>query len=148
MNDASCRALLGIPAAVTVRDLNLQYSKRAPPIIDGANLTVPRGVIYGLLGASGCGKTSLLKCLVGLIKPDSGTVLVFGKKLHQGLVPGPAVGYMPQELALLEDFTIAENMYFFGQLLGMPWDLIYSRINFLSSFFQLLPANRFVQNLR
>ncbi|XP_075735396.1 ABC transporter G family member 23-like isoform X2 [Rhipicephalus microplus] len=38
-------------------------------------------------------------------------------------------------------------MYFFGQLLGMPWDLIYSRINFLSSFFQLLPANRFVQNL-
>ncbi|XP_049269946.1 ABC transporter G family member 23-like [Rhipicephalus sanguineus] len=140
-------ALLDIPAAVTVRDLNLQYSKRAPPVIDGANLTVPKGVIYGLLGASGCGKTSFLKCLVGLIKPDSGTVLVFGKKLHQGLVPGPAVGYMPQELALLEDFTIAENMYFFGQLLGMPWELIYSRINFLSSFFQLLPANRFVQNL-
>ncbi|KAH6938299.1 hypothetical protein HPB50_008390 [Hyalomma asiaticum] len=143
----AAQALLDVPAAVIVRDLKLQYGKRAPPVIDGANLTVPKGTIYGLLGASGCGKTSLLKCLVGLIKPDSGTVLVFGKQLHKGLVPGPAVGFMPQELALLEDFTIAENMYFFGQLLGMPWELIYSRINFLSSFFQLLPANRFVQNL-
>ncbi|XP_065301125.1 ABC transporter G family member 20-like isoform X5 [Dermacentor albipictus] len=138
---------LGVPAAVTVRDLRLQYSSRAPPVINGANLTVPKGVIYGLLGASGCGKTSLLKCLVGLCKPNSGTVLVFGKQLHQGLVPGPAVGFMPQELALHEDFTIAENMYFFGQLLGMPWELIYTRINFLCSFFQLLPANRFVENL-
>ncbi|KAH7967021.1 hypothetical protein HPB49_021357 [Dermacentor silvarum] len=138
---------LGVPAAVTVRDLRLQYSSRAPAVIDGANLTVPKGVIYGLLGASGCGKTSLLKCLVGLCKPNSGMVLVFGKELHKGLVPGPGVGFMPQELALHEDFTIAENMYFFGQLLGMPWELIYNRINFLCSFFQLLPANRFVANL-
>ncbi|XP_072142316.1 nod factor export ATP-binding protein I-like [Dermacentor andersoni] len=141
------RLPLGVPAAVTVRDLRLQYSSRAPPVINGANLTVPKGVIYGLLGASGCGKTSLLKCLVGLCKPNSGMVLVFGKQLHRGLVPGPAVGFMPQELALHEDFTIAENMYFFGQLLGMPWELIYTRINFLCSFFQLLPANRFVENL-
>ncbi|XP_049518772.1 ABC transporter G family member 23 [Dermacentor silvarum] len=141
------RPALGVPAAVTVRDLRLQYSSRAPAVIDGANLTVPKGVIYGLLGASGCGKTSLLKCLVGLCKPNSGMVLVFGKELHKGLVPGPGVGFMPQELALHEDFTIAENMYFFGQLLGMPWELIYNRINFLCSFFQLLPANRFVANL-
>ncbi|XP_077512681.1 ABC transporter G family member 23-like [Amblyomma americanum] len=54
---------------------------------------------------------------------------------------------MPQELALLEDFTIAENMYFFGQLLGMPGFLIYKRITFLCSFFQLLPADRFVKTL-
>ncbi|KAH9372223.1 hypothetical protein HPB48_003430 [Haemaphysalis longicornis] len=85
-----------VPAAVSVRGLTLQYSSKAPPIIDKANLTVPKGAIYGLLGASGCGKTSLLKCLVGLQKPDSGTVLVFGEPLHKGLVPGPAVGFMPQ----------------------------------------------------
>ncbi|XP_072144971.1 ABC transporter G family member 23-like isoform X7 [Dermacentor andersoni] len=54
---------------------------------------------------------------------------------------------MPQELALHSDFTIAENMYFFGQLLGMPLEKIYERIAFLCSFFQLLPANRFVEHL-
>ncbi|XP_075551060.1 ABC transporter G family member 23-like isoform X3 [Dermacentor variabilis] len=134
-------------AAVAVRDLRLSYSRNSPPVIDGANMTIPKGAIYGLLGASGCGKTSLLKCLVGLSKPDSGTVLIFGQQLHEGLVPGPGVGFMPQELALHSDFTIAENMYFFGQLLGMPLEKIYERIAFLCSFFQLLPANRFVEHL-
>lgn len=134
-------------AAVAVRDLRLSYSRNSPPVIDGANMTIPKGAIYGLLGASGCGKTSLLKCLVGLSKPDSGTVLIFGQELHKGLVPGPGVGFMPQELALHSDFTIAENMYFFGQLLGMPLEKIYERIAFLCSFFQLLPANRFVEHL-
>ncbi|KAH8031093.1 hypothetical protein HPB51_012781 [Rhipicephalus microplus] len=111
-------------AAVLVRDLRLCYSRNSPPVIDGANMTILKGAIYGLLGASGCGKTSLLKCLVGLCKPDSG-----------------------KELALHSDFTIAENMYFFGQLLGMPLEKIYERISFLCSFFQLLPANRFVEHL-
>ncbi|XP_065283236.1 ABC transporter G family member 23-like isoform X3 [Dermacentor albipictus] len=134
-------------AAVAVRDLRLSYSRSSPPVIDGANMTIPKGAIYGLLGASGCGKTSLLKCLVGLSKPDSGAVLIFGQQLHEGLVPGPGVGFMPQELALHSDFTIAENMYFFGQLLGMPLKKIYERIAFLCSFFQLLPANRFVEHL-
>ncbi|KAL1430207.1 hypothetical protein MTO96_015273 [Rhipicephalus appendiculatus] len=156
-------------AAVVVRDLRLCYSRHSPPVIDGANMTIPKGghvsrpsflcprllwrrvpsrdERYGLLGASGCGKTSLLKCLVGLSKPDSGTVLIFGQQLHRGLVPGPGVGFMPQELALHADFTIAENMYFFGQLLGMPLEKIYERISFLCSFFQLLPANRFVEHL-
>ncbi|XP_075730589.1 ABC transporter G family member 23-like [Rhipicephalus microplus] len=134
-------------AAVLVRDLRLCYSRNSPPVIDGANMTILKGAIYGLLGASGCGKTSLLKCLVGLCKPDSGKVLIFGQQLHRGLVPGPGVGFMPQELALHSDFTIAENMYFFGQLLGMPLEKIYERISFLCSFFQLLPANRFVEHL-
>ncbi|XP_077485533.1 ABC transporter G family member 23-like isoform X2 [Amblyomma americanum] len=134
-------------SAVTVRDLRLTYSRRLPPVIDGVNMTVPVGSIYGLLGASGCGKTSLLKCLVGLSKPDSGSVLIFGQRLHQGLVPGPGVGFMPQELALHPDFTVAENMYFFGQLRGMPIEKIYERISFLCTFFQLLPADRFVDHL-
>ncbi|KAK8772349.1 hypothetical protein V5799_024406, partial [Amblyomma americanum] len=134
-------------SAVTVRDLRLTYSRRLPPVIDGVNMTVPVGSIYGLLGASGCGKTSLLKCLVGLSKPDSGSVLIFGQRLHQGLVPGPGVGFMPQELALHPDFTVAENMYFFGQLRGMPIEKIYERISFLCTFFQLLPADRFVEHL-
>ncbi|XP_065283235.1 ABC transporter G family member 23-like isoform X2 [Dermacentor albipictus] len=138
---------MGPLAAVAVRDLRLSYSRSSPPVIDGANMTIPKGAIYGLLGASGCGKTSLLKCLVGLSKPDSGAVLIFGQQLHEGLVPGPGVGFMPQELALHSDFTIAENMYFFGQLLGMPLKKIYERIAFLCSFFQLLPANRFVEHL-
>lgn len=110
-------------------------------------MTVPGGAIYGLLGASGCGKTSLLHCIVGLLKPDAGKVVIFGHPLFTGIVPGPGVGFMPQEEALYEEFTIAENILFFGRLLGMDQDSIHKRITFLCSFFELMPADRPVKNL-
>lgn len=53
---------------------------------------------YGLLGASGCGKTTLLSCIVGRKKVKSGNIYVFGDKIGDGgsTVLGPCVGYMPQ----------------------------------------------------
>jgi ABC-type multidrug transport system ATPase subunit len=65
-----------------VRVQNLYFSfnrvsKRNEPEINDANLTVPRGVIYGLLGPSGCGKTTLLRCIIGRLKPQKGVVKVF-----------------------------------------------------------------------
>ncbi|CAN7974984.1 unnamed protein product, partial [Ixodes persulcatus] len=107
----------------------------------------PRVCSYGLLGASGCGKTSLLRCLVGLTKPKAGKILVFGQPLHTMHVPGRGVGYMPQELALYADFTVAENLYFYGKLLGLIEERIFYRITFLCSFFQIMPANRTVKTL-
>ena len=67
---------------------------------------------YGLLGASGCGKTTLLSCIVGRRSFDSGEVLVFGGEpgTPESGIPGPRVGYMPQELALYGEFTIRETL--------------------------------------
>jgi len=65
---------------VQVQQLVFSYSrvsKRNKPEIDNANLSVPRGVIYGLLGPSGCGKTTLLRCIIGRLRPQKGIVRVF-----------------------------------------------------------------------
>lgn len=67
---------------------------------------------------TGCGKTTLLKVLTGRLRPDKGVAHVFGCTPHSlgSLVPGKDVGYMPQELALYPEFTIAETLLFYSKL--------------------------------
>ena len=78
-------------------------------------------IFFFFSGPSGCGKTTLLKCIVGKLKVDSGLVHVFGEppgpKSKSG-VPGRRVGYMPQELALFDEFSITETLIYFARLYG------------------------------
>ena len=64
---------------VKVDDLSFSYTRRGTNL-ENVNMSVPRGTIYGLLGPSGCCKTTLLRCIVGRLKPRHGTVTVFGHK--------------------------------------------------------------------
>ncbi len=94
---------------------------------------------YSILGPSGCGKTTLVHCLVGSLKPRKGSVKVFGEEpgSYNSLVPGPGVGYMPQEIGLFQEFTIKETLTFFGRLYRLPKSTIKHRIQFLISFLDL-----------
>ena len=105
---------------------------------------------YGLLGPSGCGKTTLLRCIVGRIKPEQGHVRVFGHEPNspQSQIPGPSVGYMPQEVAVYEEFTIEEMLYYFGKLYDLERQVLKERIQFLISFLDLPNKNRLVKQLR
>lgn len=112
-----------MPTAVCVRDLSLTYSgdpifKQSTQVLNGLNLNVETGSIYGLLGPSGCGKTSLLKCLMSSLVPDSGQMTVFGFKpghFDSG-IPGPGIGYMPQDISLSADLTVKEMLMYFGRV--------------------------------
>ena len=66
-------------AGVEVTNLTFSYSRRGSNL-ENINMLVPKGTIYGLLGPSGCCKTTLLRCIVGRLKPREGTVKVFGFK--------------------------------------------------------------------
>ena len=63
-------------------DRGLGKKKSVPPVLDGLSLEVSAGSIYGLLGPSACGKTTLLSCCLGVLSPAKGTVLLFGKSPH------------------------------------------------------------------
>ncbi|KAK2586136.1 hypothetical protein KPH14_001409 [Odynerus spinipes] len=137
--------------AVSVRHAFKTYgsSKNPNHVIQNLSMTVAKGSIYGLLGASGCGKTTLLSCIVGRRRLNSGEIWVLGGKpgTKGSGVPGKRVGYMPQEIALYGEFTIRETMMYFGWIFGMDTSEIVERLRFLLQFLDLPSQNRLVKNL-
>jgi ABC-2 type transport system ATP-binding protein len=104
----------------------------APPVIDVQNLTktfgrkvavnqlslqVNRGEIYGFLGPNGSGKTTFIRMLCGLLRPDSGSGVCLGFNLisEQDKIK-PRIGYMAQRFSLYEDLSVKENLYFIGRI--------------------------------
>ncbi|XP_011864952.1 PREDICTED: ABC transporter G family member 23-like, partial [Vollenhovia emeryi] len=104
---------------------------------------------YGLLGASGCGKTTLLSCVVGVRYLDSGDIWVLGGTPGSdgSGIPGPRVGYMPQEISLVGEFSVSGALYYFGRINGLDDEEIETRTKFFSELLQLPPTNRLVKNM-
>lgn len=85
--------------------------------VDGLDLEVQQGEIYGLLGPNGSGKTTLIRLLVGLLRPTAGEVTVLGQHMpDKGVLA--QIGYMTQASALYEDLTIRDNIAFFAEMCG------------------------------
>ena len=89
--------------------------------VDGLDLRIPQGTIYGLLGPNGSGKTTCIRALCGLLRPTSGAVRVLERDAYrQRADVRPRLGYMPQQAALYEDLTARENLEFFARGLSVP----------------------------
>ncbi|XP_073823396.1 ABC transporter G family member 23 [Musca autumnalis] len=136
-------------AAVEVRNGYKYYGSKSKPkiILNYLNMNVQRGTIYGLLGASGCGKTTLLSCIVGQRQFNSGEVRVLGLKpgAPGSGIPGSRIGYMPQEIALVEEMTVKETVYYFGRIYGMKDDKIREKFKILRDLLQLPRATQLVK---
>jgi ABC-type multidrug transport system ATPase subunit len=105
---------------------------------------------YGLLGASGCGKTRILSCIVGLQSLDSGGILICGKRPGEdgSGVPGRRVGYMPQEVALNSEFTIEEVLQYFGRIYGMEAGAVEERRKYLVPLLSLEKCLGHIRDMR
>ncbi|HEY46833.1 MAG TPA: ABC transporter ATP-binding protein [Anaerolineae bacterium] len=85
--------------------------------VDGVDLSVRSGEIYGLIGPNGSGKTTLIRLIIGLLRPTSGSIRLLGE-----VIPNKAIlaqtGYMTQASALYEELTVRENVTFFAEMCG------------------------------
>jgi ABC-type multidrug transport system ATPase subunit len=93
------------------------------------------------MGSSGCGKTTLINCMVGISKLDSGKIKVFGSSVLSNI---HQTGYMPQQTALIQNFKIKEIFFFFGVLFNMTAEDIQDKINFLTDLLQLPESDKFI----
>ena len=97
--------------AIDVRDLRKNYGARK--VVDGLTLAVTAGEICGFLGANGSGKTTTIRMLCGLVKPDGGGGTCLGLDIIRD---APRIrlqiGYMTQRFSFYEDLTVAENLDF------------------------------------
>ena len=83
-----------MPAAVEITQLDFNYGKQ--PVLRGIDLTVPSGTALGVVGPNGGGKTTLLRLLLGLLKPSGGSIRVGGLSPAEAVRRGDIVGYLPQ----------------------------------------------------
>ncbi len=89
--------------------------------VDNVSFEIGRGEIFGFLGSNGCGKSTTMKMLTGLLEPTSGEARIMGKEFTAGnLEIRMKVGYMSQSFSLYEELTVMENLYLHAKLYHIP----------------------------
>jgi ABC-2 type transport system ATP-binding protein len=101
--------------AIDVRGMTKRFGKRT--VVDDVDLAVATGEIVGFLGPNGSGKTTTIRMICGLLRPDAGEGTVLGLDVRtQSAAIKRQVGYMTQRFSFYEDLTIAENLTFVARL--------------------------------
>ena len=102
--------------AISATGLVKKFSGRR--VVDGVDIAVPTGMIYGVLGPNGAGKTTTLRMLLGIIEPDEGHRTLLGTDRPRSV--SDRVGYLPEERGLYPAMKAREAIAFMGALRGLP----------------------------
>jgi len=106
---------------IDISNLSKRYGSRLE--VDGLNLQIEEGELFGFVGPNGAGKTSTIRMMTGLLQPTSGDVQIAGQSVRQN--PNAirqAIGYMPDFFGVYNDMTVAEYLDFFGACYQVPTD--------------------------
>ncbi|MBX3633621.1 MAG: ribosome-associated ATPase/putative transporter RbbA [Simplicispira sp.] len=106
--------------------------------VDGVGLRIRRGEIFGFIGSNGCGKTTTMKMLTGLLPASAGTALLFGKPVEpRDMATRQRVGYMSQGFSLYGELSVAQNLLLHARLFHVPEADIAERIAEMAQRFGL-----------
>lgn len=108
---------------IEVSDVKKQYGKRQ--VLSDISFQAQCGECVAIVGRNGCGKTTLMQILAGIVRPDGGTIRYFGKEpLKDKKLYRKFCGYVPQELPLLNELTVQDNLRLWGANCGDAYEKI------------------------
>ena len=126
--------------SIAIETRGLRYAASRDFAIEDLSLKVPTGALYGFLGPNGCGKTTTIRLLLGLLRPDAGTVQLLGHQLPAGLPEALAsTGVVPDRPHLHRYLTVRDALDFHGAFYPR-WDGRWARE--LTGEFRLLPGQK------
>lgn len=107
------------PAAIAAEDLTMRFGDFTA--VDHVSFRIERGEIFGFLGSNGCGKTTTMKMLTGLLRASEGRAELLGKPVNaQDITTRMRVGYMSQSFSLYDEISVRANLELHGQLCRIP----------------------------
>jgi len=132
------RAATQTAIAIEAKGLTRRFGKFVA--VDHVSLSIERGEIFGFLGSNGCGKSTTMKMLTGLLPPTEGTATLFGQSVEAGsLEVRNHIGYMTQAFSLYTELTVRQNLILDARLYHMTPEKTESRIKELAEKFGLGP---------
>lgn len=110
-------------AAIQIENAVKEYKGADRPAVNGLNLSIAKGEVYGLLGPNGAGKSTTVMMICGLLLPDSGKIKVFGiDPAADGSVVRRKIGVATQDIALFPSLTAMENLNYLARIYGLKPD--------------------------
>ncbi len=122
--------------AIEARDLTMRFGDFVA--VDHVNFRIPRGEIFGFLGSNGCGKSTTMKMLTGLLPASEGEAWLFGQPVDPNdIETRRRVGYMSQAFSLYSELTVRQNLELHARLFHIPEAEIPQRVAEMSARFML-----------
>ncbi|WP_183179389.1 ribosome-associated ATPase/putative transporter RbbA [Azospirillum sp. OGB3] len=135
----------GNDIAIEAKGLTMRFGDFVA--VDHVSFRIPRGEIFGFLGSNGCGKTTTMKMLTGLLPPSEGEARLFGEPVDAGnIATRRRVGYMSQAFSLYSELTIRQNLELHARLFQVPEDVLPGRIAAVAERFGLADAMETLPN--
>jgi ABC-2 type transport system ATP-binding protein len=129
------------PTVIELSSVAKSYNQNKVRAVDNLTLTVKPGEIFGFLGPNGAGKTTTIKMIVGLLRPDSGRILVEGYDVvTDSLKAKQVTTYVPDYPAIYDRLTGLEYLNFIGDVYGVPKEARLERIQRWLDIFELAPV--------
>ena len=126
------------PYAIETRGMSRRFDQSLA--VDQLDLKIPRGTIYGFLGPNGCGKSTSIRMLTGLLAPSAGEINVLGYQLPaQAELLRPKIGYMTQKFSLYDNLRVDENLDFVARIYGLTRQQRQQRCAELLALYELIP---------
>lgn len=123
---------------ILIKDLSKRFDDAETLALSDITIEIPTGKITGLVGPDGAGKTTLMRTIIGLLTPTSGSISTMGfDTIKERRLINENIGYMSQKTGVYDDLSIEENMVLFAKLKGVPEETFEETFNKLLTFTDL-----------